>query len=106
MISMLIHGWIDEQNLKPFAQCLGWFVQYQMDESDWIALEFGLRQTDSEQDRWFDYSFVGSQQLKFWLACDPNSAVILVHVEAPEVVKPKIEAAILIMQHFSIKSPL
>jgi hypothetical protein len=98
----MISGWIDAQNLIPFVQCLGWFVDYKVDESDQIAIEFGLSQTDSEQDNWFDYFFGDVNQLRFWLAKDPNSSVVVVRVDASEMMRPRIETAVLIMQHFSV----
>jgi hypothetical protein len=41
-------GWIWTSNLLPFVVELGRLAGYGFDESDWIAVEYGIQGTDSE----------------------------------------------------------
>jgi hypothetical protein len=48
-------GWIWTDNLRPLLTEIGLLVRYRFDDSDWIAVEYGVLGTDSEAGRWFDY---------------------------------------------------
>lgn len=38
----MISQWIWAPNLRPFLVSLGWFVDYDFDSDDWIAIEHGV----------------------------------------------------------------
>lgn len=48
-------GWIWQSNLRPFLTELALVAGYPFDDSDWIAVEYGVRGTDSEAGIWFEY---------------------------------------------------
>ncbi len=48
-------GWIWTDNLRPLLMELAVLSGYQFDDSDWIAVEHGMRGTDSEAGPWFEY---------------------------------------------------
>ena len=48
-------GWIRTDNLRPLLAELSPLVGYGFDDSDWIAVEHGIRGTDSEAGPWFEY---------------------------------------------------
>jgi hypothetical protein len=41
-------GWIWAGNLRPLLAELGLLASYAFDDADWIAVEYGLWDTDSE----------------------------------------------------------
>ena len=49
-------GWIWADNLRPLLVELSLLAGYRFGDSDWIAVEHGLRGTDSETGLWFEYS--------------------------------------------------
>jgi hypothetical protein len=77
----MFSGWIIDQNLKPFLETLSGFVQYDLNDSDWDAVSFGIRETDSERDVWFDYRLIGNTTIKLRLAHDVGTSVIFVNVQ-------------------------
>jgi len=48
-------GWICKDNLRPLLGELGRLVGYRFEDSDGIAVEYGIRPTDSGVGPWFDY---------------------------------------------------
>lgn len=49
-------GWIWADNLRPLLVELSLLAGYRFGDFDWIAVEHGLRGTDSETGPWFEYS--------------------------------------------------
>ena len=48
-------GWIWADNLRPLLTELALLAGYRFGDSDWIAVEHGLRGTDSQAGPWFEY---------------------------------------------------
>jgi hypothetical protein len=63
-------GWIWTDNLRALFAELALLAGYQFDDSDWIAVEYGIQGTDSEAGPWFDYP-VG--QIVVTLALEPGA---------------------------------
>jgi hypothetical protein len=63
-------GWVWTDNLRPLLVELARLVGYRFDESDWIAVEHGVRGTDSEAGPWFGYP-VG--RLSVAMAVEPGA---------------------------------
>jgi hypothetical protein len=84
----MVSGWILEVNLRPFLTALGWFVGYDFDEDDWTAIHWGIKDTDVEADRWYDYEFAGDELAAIWLPCDPGSSIVHVRLGVAEGVAP------------------
>ena len=98
---MKIADWIYEDNLQPFLTALSWFVGYNFDPDDWAAFEFGIKNTDAETNRWFDYTFSGKEKNQIRVANSSGTGIINLEIEVPASVAPKVEAAIQIMQFFN-----
>jgi hypothetical protein len=98
----VVADWIIEENLRPFLTALGWFVGYDFDEDDWTAIRYGIKGTEQDADRWFDYEFAGQHRAYLWLASDTGTSILHVRVEVPESVVPKVEAALSIFQWFHL----
>lgn len=48
-------GWVWTGNLLPFATELARLAGYAFCDSDWAAIEHGIRGTDAEAGQWFQY---------------------------------------------------
>lgn len=101
----MIGSWVLEDNLRAFLTSLGWFVAYNFDPDDWQAIEAGLRNTDGDQGRWYEYEFHGKEVARLRLAKHPGSAVVAVEVEIDDRTRSRVEAAIAIFQHFELRDP-
>jgi hypothetical protein len=74
-------GWIWADNLCPLFVELAVLAAYGFDDSDWTAVEHGVRGTDSDAGRWFEY-LVG--HLSVTVAFEPG---------ADEMVSVKLDGA-------------
>jgi hypothetical protein len=62
-------GWIWSSNVRPLMEMISKVVEYDFDDSDWLAVSTGLPDTDDEQaDGWFAYPLVGVRQVEVRLA--------------------------------------
>ncbi|MEQ9319867.1 MAG: hypothetical protein RIF41_11960 [Polyangiaceae bacterium] len=59
------------------------FIGATFDEDDLGAIDAGIRDTNVEDDRWFDYAFGASPALDIKVALDPGSSVVFVHAALP-----------------------
>jgi len=55
----MIKAWILEENLKPFLEIMASLVDYTFNEDDWNAIQWGIRETAVEANRWYDYELGG-----------------------------------------------
>ncbi len=81
-------GWIWTDNLRPLLVELGLLVSYRFDDSDWIAVEYGLAGTDSESGPWFEYP-IGHLMAKMALepGADEMTSVLVEGATAAELQK-------------------
>ena len=87
----MIHVAFFSDNLEPFLTALGWIIGYVVDGSDLEAVTHGLRGTDSEKGRWYEYEFHGTHRAAFSLALDEaGGSVVLFRVELPEELAPQV----------------
>ena len=78
----MVTNWILTNNLEPFCNVLSGFCDYRFDDADWDAISFGIRETDAEQDVWFDYPLEGTKPALLSIALDPGSSVVFVKVSS------------------------
>jgi hypothetical protein len=95
--------WVFEDNLRPFLKALGWVVGYSLDPGDWEAIAAGVRETDAEAERWYDYEFAGKSRTAFSLARDPESCVVQVRVTVPVELEPQVRLAADIFARFRVR---
>jgi hypothetical protein len=98
----MLADWVFQNNLRPFLTVLGWIAEYQVDEDDWLAVSCGLRSSDVEAVRWYEYGFLGRHSVRLWLAYDSGSSVIHARVEAPAALEPQVRLAVAVFQHFRL----
>jgi hypothetical protein len=74
-------GWIPESNLRAFVELVARVAgDATFDDLDVDAITWGVRDTDSDHDRWFSYPFRGQYSLRLALAQPPGSAILDVRV--------------------------
>ncbi|MGW3287369.1 hypothetical protein ACWDR3_22300 [Streptomyces sp. NPDC001002] len=76
-------GWIWGDNLRPFCESLAAEVAYDFDDSDWLAIETALSDTDDEQPRsaWYVYPLVGHSRVDLQLARSVGGSEVSVSVQ-------------------------
>ena len=95
--------WVFEDNLRPFLTVLGWVAGYALDADDWEAIATGVRETDAEAGRWYDYEFAGRHRAAFSLSRDPGTCVVHVRVRVPEELEPQVRLVADIFAHFRVR---
>lgn len=100
----MIRDWLLMDNLQPFLTVLGWLVDYDFGPDDWTAIHFGVRETDAEGERWYDYEFAGRRRAVFSLAIDPGTSVVHARIEVPPELEPQVQLAISIFAHFTVRA--
>jgi hypothetical protein len=96
----MVTDWIFDENLRPFLTALGWIVGYQFDNDDWEAISLGVRDSDGETGRWYEYEFHGQHSSKLVLARDPGTSVLQVRASVPAELEPQIRLAVFIFQRY------
>lgn len=94
--------WIFEDNLFLWLEIVASFCRHSFDSGDQEAFEFGIENTDAEQNYWFDYEFSGSCSINLRVACDPGSSVIFVEVGCSSELELRIATAIQIAQEYRL----
>ncbi|KOG75508.1 MULTISPECIES: hypothetical protein [Streptomyces] len=55
-----IRGWILTYRARPFLELLSRYAGYDFDDTDWAAVEAGVKATDAaDADGWYSYPLVG-----------------------------------------------
>jgi hypothetical protein len=94
----MIRNWIYEDNLHPFLTVLSWIVEYAFDPDEWMAIRFGIEETNDERNVWYDYEFSGKTSAQFRIAREPGGSVVHLQIKVPESLSSEVK---LTMQMFS-----
>ena len=99
----MLTAWIFEENLRPFLTALAWAFTVKFDADDWLAISHGVKETDADHERWFEYEFSGKGgTVMFGVARDVGSCVLSVRVHHQENAD-KLRAIIMMCQEFSVR---
>jgi hypothetical protein len=79
----MIQTWIWRDNLMPILDLLASVAGYQLDSYDSDAITEGVRGTDCDADRWFEFEFTGRVKFRVRIADDPGTNVRMLKVESP-----------------------
>lgn len=87
-------GWIFRENLKPFVALLAQIAGYDLydEDSDWVAIKYGIKNTNVDADQWHTHLLAGAQPLTLELALNPGSRVVSVYVRSATPVAPEVAA--------------
>lgn len=97
----MVTDWIFEESLKPFLETLAFLVNYRFDESDWIAFEIGILETNDETNHWFNYRLMGDYDLEVKIALDKDSGVVLFQIQSDFHIE-EIQLAAFIFQSYHL----
>ena len=98
----MISSWIYEENLKPLLETVSLFVDYNFDGRDWLAINNGIRETDEEKDRWYEYQLIGKRRIEVKIANDPGSSVVMIQLQSEPDIEEKIQIAAFIFQNYRV----
>ena len=77
-------SWIDEENLRPTLQAIGWICDYQFSEEDWSVVRSGVESVSEEKNRWFDYTLTGRFPIKVGITMMSGSSNFTLRISCPE----------------------
>ena len=86
----------------PVLDLLASLVEYELDADDTNAITVGVRDTDCDADRWFDYEFAGREKLTVWIADDTGTNVRMLRVESPSDCSDKVSTIIDVAQRYRL----
>jgi hypothetical protein len=113
---MHLNGWIWEDNLRTAFEAFSIVVGYGFDDSDWLAIEHGVTNSDAESDVWCDYTIPidltrtpsGAEHahMRCDVARDVGSSVFLVRITAeadsPEL-QSKLDTVMMMCSEFHLR---
>lgn len=97
-----VSGWVYEVNVRTAMEYLSRWVEYDFDDTDWQAIEFGLPETSSDEpEQWYDYPIVGSPILTVLLALAPGAEPVFVVVrgDIDDVLQARIETLLSVLSN-------
>jgi len=96
----VVEQWIWADDLPLFLDAAFAFVGHPFDASDWKAVEQGIRGTNAEQNKWFEYEPKTEQSLHLSVAQDNDSSVVFVKAKATPEVETKIAVVLEMTSHY------
>jgi hypothetical protein len=96
------NDWFFRDNLSPFLRFVAGRARCELLQEEVQAIEQGVRETDQEQDRWYDYAFDGDTPVRLSFAIDPGSSVVFWRAECAVEMRDAIEAAAALMQDYQL----
>jgi hypothetical protein len=83
-----VEDWIFAENLQPFVEVLAFLAGYALydEDYDWVAIEYGVKATDEDANKWYTYAFARTRPLEFDLACNVGSNVVSVRVRSDDTI--------------------
>src|SRR5438105_7260139 len=100
--AMVAESWVLLDNLRPFALFLVNCVGYDLLPEEMAAIEFGVRESDAEVGRWYEYEFAGPSPLGLRLGRDIGSGVLHFRVECAAQVAERVQIAASIMAEYRL----
>jgi hypothetical protein len=95
-----VEAWIWHENLRPMFEFASQLVGYEFDDLDWDAVALGLRQTDYEARRWFEYPLSGRPSLTLEAALDTGTSVAWIRAPTEGEMGLRLEVAADVMAEY------
>ncbi|MER6810701.1 hypothetical protein ABT299_15590 [Spirillospora sp. NPDC000708] len=74
-------GWVWASNVRPLLEMISEVVEYDFDDSDWLAISRALPSTDNDRaDGWYAYPLVGVRPVEIRLAREVEADEVSVEV--------------------------
>lgn len=96
-----INTWILQDNLYLFLERVSTLIGYGFEDLDWDANRFGVRDTDSNQDRWYEYILEGQPPVELAFAGAEDAKRLHVKVKTEDCTAVRMEALARIMQCYT-----
>jgi hypothetical protein len=96
------NDWFFRDNLAPFLRFVAIRAKYDLLPEEIQAIQLGVRETDQERERWYDYEFTGDRMIRLSFATDPGSSVVFWRAECPAEMRDAIEVAARLMQEYQL----
>ncbi len=97
---MNVGGWLFDDNLGPFVNFLADLAGYDLLRDELTAITAGVRETDAEAGRWYEYCLGGKATVTCALARDPGTCVLHYRVDCPNNLVEQVEVAAGIMAEY------
>ena len=103
-----VEGWIFAENLQPFVELLAFLAGYKLydEEYDWVAIEYGVKDTDVDEEKWCTYTFAGTHPLTLHVAQDEGSHVVHIRVTSDaaitEDLAAQLDLLVMVCQDYTI----
>lgn len=97
-----LEAWIREENLRPMFEFAPQLVGYQFDDLDWDAVASGVRETNYEEQRWFEYALSGRQSLTLGAALDSGTRVAWIRAATEGEMKLRLNVAADLMVDYAL----
>ena len=78
-------------------------VGYEFDNLDWDAVASGVRETDYEEQRWFEYALSGRQSLTLGAALDSGTRVAWIRAATDGEMEIRLNVAADLMADYALK---
>jgi hypothetical protein len=102
---LIMGSWVFEDTLKPFVEMVAFYAHCTLDDNDWTAIEYGVKDSDADKDKWFRYYLEGPELLYLELAINPGSDVVSVVARGNEALARELEVLFYVCQSYRL-SPL
>jgi hypothetical protein len=99
----MIKNWIYEPNLRAFVELIKDLLEYDLDDDERNAIISGVRDSDAEEDRWYDYPFQGRQTATVSFGRDVNTEIVQIRVNAEQAVLDKVEVLVMVCQSSTLE---
>ena len=92
-------GWIFGENLQPFVELLAFLAGYTLydEEYEWVAIEYGIQDTDRAAGKWTSYEFAGTHSLTLHLARNIGSNVVSFRVTSDTAITAELTAQVYLL---------
>lgn len=98
--SKSMRDWIFEENLVPWLEMTARIAKYELHPAEPQAFVHGLKDTDSEHGRWFEYEF---HAVRLNVARDPGTSLLSVELNLPAALVPRIETVTEVAQSYQLR---
>ena len=103
----VVATWVWPENLRPFAETISRWTDYQFDDADWTDLSNGLVDTDPDAGTWSSYPIDGYPPIEIVAAKnvgdDPISVRVLAVDDIADDLRVRILTAAEIFNSYRIK---
>ena len=97
-----MEGWIWEKNLRPMFEFASLLVGYEFDDLDWDAVASAIRETDYEEQHWFEYPLAGRQSLTLGAALDSGTRVAWIRATTEGEIELRLKVAADLMANYTL----